>query len=234
MTPNGAGPLKITLSIFLLFFFLFIHLYAPEWLCLGKTIAGWGQIIGIFGILISGFILSIFLARGLLYKVIQSAAVRLFSVGTLAIIIWVVLVVGIIKVNNLTLRMAIERAISKGNLIVTSINEYKIKNGRYPISLEELNLAIPNTNICGFQNFTYVISKDEVDKLNDMTKKAERNESLSINDASSDTGGYELTVEMPRGILNWDVLVYWPLEKYPNYLKGGYAERFNSWVYVHE
>lgn len=226
--------LKVTLSIFVIFLFVFIHPYSTEWLCFGGRLAEWGQTIGLFGILISGAIFSVFLVNQVLSKIIKRIVIRLISTGILGIFFWVILIVAAAKINKYALSAAVWRAVASGNFIVSSINEYKIKNGSYPISLNDLNITIPKTNICAFQNFTYIKSNDEADDLSEMMKKTKKNETLSINDAGSATGGYELTVEMPQGVLNWDVLVYWPSEKYPSHLKGGDAERFDNWIYVHE
>ncbi len=45
---------------------------------------------------------------------------------------------------------------------------------------------------------------------------------------------WELSVQCPQGILNWDVFFYWPSKKYPHEIYGGYTERIGDWAYVHE
>jgi len=44
---------------------------------------------------------------------------------------------------------------------------------------------------------------------------------------------WELRINCPTGLLNHDVLVYWPTEKYPRRLYGGNTESVGRWVYVH-
>ncbi|MCZ6598532.1 MAG: hypothetical protein O7B99_12895 [Planctomycetota bacterium] len=45
---------------------------------------------------------------------------------------------------------------------------------------------------------------------------------------------WELRVPCGRGLLNWDVFVYWPSEEYPSAMYGGTVERMGAWAYVHE
>ena len=45
---------------------------------------------------------------------------------------------------------------------------------------------------------------------------------------------WELRVQCPYGLLNWDVFFYWPTGDYPEYIYGGVVERVNKWAYVWE
>jgi hypothetical protein len=45
---------------------------------------------------------------------------------------------------------------------------------------------------------------------------------------------WELRIECPNGLLNWDVFFYWPTQDYPKYIYGGGTERIGQWCYVHE
>ena len=44
---------------------------------------------------------------------------------------------------------------------------------------------------------------------------------------------WELRVNCSTGLLNHDAFVYWPTEKYPDYLYGGKTESIDNWVYIH-
>ena len=44
---------------------------------------------------------------------------------------------------------------------------------------------------------------------------------------------WELRVNCSTGLLNHDAFVYWPTEKYPEYLYGGKTESIGKWVYIH-
>ncbi|HED18333.1 MAG TPA: hypothetical protein ENI74_02380 [Gammaproteobacteria bacterium] len=44
---------------------------------------------------------------------------------------------------------------------------------------------------------------------------------------------WELRINCPTGLLNHDAFVYWPTQKYPQHLYGGYTEPIGGWVYVH-
>jgi hypothetical protein len=45
---------------------------------------------------------------------------------------------------------------------------------------------------------------------------------------------WELLVECPSGLMNWDVFFYWPTEKYPDSGYGGSIQKISNWAYVHE
>jgi len=45
---------------------------------------------------------------------------------------------------------------------------------------------------------------------------------------------YEVSIHCGSGGLNWDVFVYWPEGKYPDFMYGGWVERVGAWAYVHE
>lgn len=45
---------------------------------------------------------------------------------------------------------------------------------------------------------------------------------------------WELRVPCSVGMLNWDVFFYWPREKYPSHIYGGWVEAMGKWAYVHE
>lgn len=44
---------------------------------------------------------------------------------------------------------------------------------------------------------------------------------------------WELRINCPTGLLNHDAFVYWPTQKYPRHLYGGYTESIGGWVYIH-
>lgn len=234
MTLNGSRTFNICFFLFLVFVIIFIQPYFYAGLCGANSFTKWGQSIGIFGILIFGLLFSIFLVSKIVNRFFNRFVWRLIFTGAGGIAFSVLLIGLTFKVNNLALDMAVWRAINAGQVIISALNEYKLKNNIYPKSLIELGIAVPNTNVCAYPNFTYVLSKSDSDDMNDMVAKAQKNESLSINAAANNTGGYELTVEMPMGILNWDVLVYWPSENYPDHLKGGSAQHYGKWIYVNE
>ena len=45
---------------------------------------------------------------------------------------------------------------------------------------------------------------------------------------------WELRIQCPSGIINWDVFFYWPTERYPEEIYGGWVEKIGKWAYVHE
>ncbi len=44
---------------------------------------------------------------------------------------------------------------------------------------------------------------------------------------------WELRINCPTGLLNHDIFIYWPTQKYPQRLYGGSTESIGGWAYVH-
>ncbi len=44
---------------------------------------------------------------------------------------------------------------------------------------------------------------------------------------------WELRINCPTGLLNHDIFIYWPTQKYPQHLYGGSTESVGGWAYVH-
>lgn len=99
--------------------------------------------------------------------------------------------------------------------LISAIEAYKEAKGNYPSDLKslvpEFISEIPNTGLAGYPTFEY--------------RKA---------DTTTIFKQYELLIKTPSGGINWDVFVYWPEGNYPEYFYGGYPERIEEWVYVHE
>jgi hypothetical protein len=45
---------------------------------------------------------------------------------------------------------------------------------------------------------------------------------------------WALYVNVPQGVVNWDLFMYLPLQNYPDKGYGGWIERVGQWGYVHE
>ena len=45
---------------------------------------------------------------------------------------------------------------------------------------------------------------------------------------------WELRIQCSSGMVNWDVFFYWPTERYPEEIYGGWVEKIGKWAYVHE
>ncbi|HBN10055.1 MAG TPA: hypothetical protein DD435_15920 [Cyanobacteria bacterium UBA8530] len=45
---------------------------------------------------------------------------------------------------------------------------------------------------------------------------------------------WEIRIDCPMGILNWDTFYYWPTQRYPKQSHGGGVVRVGKWAYVHE
>jgi hypothetical protein len=133
--------------------------------------------------------------------------------------------------QNALRHLAIARAQSSSQEILHNIADSKNKNGDFP---QQIDLSKYNTGICAYQKFRYQKSVNQGETIESMSKKILEGKDLSISSSKVRTGGFELIIDMPLGLINWDVLVYWPSERYPKSMKGGSVETFGKWAYVHE
>jgi len=110
-------------------------------------------------------------------------------------------------------------AAERGEALIEAIDRFQAREGRLPGSLDELvprDLpSIPETGMMGFRSFEYVGPASE-------TAGEER---------LFET--YEIRVNLYQ-LLQFDSLVYWPEENYPDWMYGGGVERIGEWAYVHE
>ncbi len=93
--------------------------------------------------------------------------------------------------------------------VIRDLESSRSANGRYPDTV-----SLPPTGIAAYPSFRY--------RRAGSTEAEEKFE------------GYELSVDCPSGLLNWDRFVYWPSKTYPDGLYGGRVERIGDWAYVHE
>jgi hypothetical protein len=99
-------------------------------------------------------------------------------------------------------------------ILIEAIKSFEKTKGHPPEKLETITpdflVKIPGTGIGIFPNYEYSLHAPE----------------------NADT--WELRVPCPEGVLNWNLLFYWPSENYPSTIYGGYTERIGSWAYVNE
>lgn len=98
--------------------------------------------------------------------------------------------------------------------LIDALEKYNKDNGRYPAQLSELQYfyKVPHrTGMCGYGDYAYHIPKKD-----SLYRK------------------YELYVPCGGLGINFDSFVYWPEEKYPEYMYGGVVERIGTWAYVLE
>lgn len=108
---------------------------------------------------------------------------------------------------------AMRRAAARGTVLIEAIEKFHADNGRYPEKAGELiprYLAeMPFTGMAGYPEFKYLrISHDD----------------------RSPT--YRIWVSTPRGMMNFDSLLYHSDKQYDKYGSG--IERLGDWAYHHE
>jgi hypothetical protein len=200
MKPAVKSLFVIASLLSLALLFSALSAYLPESACLGKDFSNNILFFGLLGVLVIGSFVGFFVGK-LLFRKLPWAVLAGLGLGF-------ILVFCFAKAQNILIRSAVARAIERGEIVISAIDQYKITSGRFPESLSDLGVKIPTSNICAFQNFEY--------------------------EKYDEAGGYQLSVSMPSGGINWDVLVYRPNGNYPDHMEGGWPERFGKWVYVHE
>jgi hypothetical protein len=90
--------------------------------------------------------------------------------------------------------------------VVAGIEEHRRRTGRDPESVDT-----PYTGMMAYPSFRY--------------ERAQEGDRF---------GRYELSIDCPSGLINWDRFVYWPEGNYPGAMYGGGVERIGAWAYVHE
>lgn len=102
--------------------------------------------------------------------------------------------------------------------LVNAIRQYESKHKVPPRSLNDLipeHLSmVPSTGIGAYPSYEYATGSESR--------------------AASTDNTWILVVHTPIGLLNWDMLVYYPNQKYPATAYGGVLERIEDWAYVHE
>ena len=151
----------------------------------------------------------------LLYMCWAQVTALLSILGIITLLIVPVVVLTITRNTRLeTLRRGVSRVPGNAEPIIEALENFRRSNDRYPDSLGELVPTfiseIPQTGLAGYPDFQY-------DTANQDSLFRE----------------FELWVDTSKP-MNWDKFVYWPESGYPDFLYGGWTEKFGDWVYVHE
>jgi hypothetical protein len=122
-----------------------------------------------------------------------------------ALVLIVALPIGVL-LGNAVRRARFAAAADRAAPVIAGIEEHRRRTGRDPETVD-----LPYTGMMAYPSFSY--------------GRAQEGERF---------GRYELSIECPSGLLNWDRFVYWPEGGYPGCMYGGWVERIGAWAYVHE
>jgi hypothetical protein len=174
----------------------------------------------VFGLL-GALMLSVLATPFMLHRATREVALATFC-GALT---FVAVAVAALHLHNDARMIAFGRVAQDAEPLVDALNDFAAREGRPPGALEELIPEyldqVPSASH-GLGNFHY------------------QQYALGLTATDVDTAEHvapapwSLLVHCGRGMLNWDVFVYWPGEQYPNEMYGGYVERVGRWAYVHE
>ncbi len=100
----------------------------------------------------------------------------------------------------------------RGQAIIDAVEAYHMDKGTYPGCVDDFVPVylkqLPSTGLAGYPEFEYT--------------------------QGDNTIPYAITVNTPRGVLNWDQFIYWPTGEYDKQYWGGWIEPIGKWVYFHE
>ena len=100
----------------------------------------------------------------------------------------------------------------RGQAIIDAVEAFHRDRGAYPDCVEDFVPAylkeMPKTGLAGYPEFNYRKGDDAIP--------------------------YVVSVDTPRGALNWDEFIYWPTGDYDKQYWGGRIEPVGKWVYFHE
>ncbi|WP_417378762.1 hypothetical protein [Gimesia sp.] len=106
----------------------------------------------------------------------------------------------------------------RSRFLVEAIEDYTRDHTRHPETLEQLVpdylTAVPGTGMMAYPEYEYYVSAD-------YQWWPEQNPWI-------------LVVRTPSGGPNWDMMLYFPKQDYPENGYGGWLERVGDWAYVHE
>jgi hypothetical protein len=100
----------------------------------------------------------------------------------------------------------------RSSSLIVAIEQFERAHGAPPTSLDELvpeySANVPSTGVPAYPRYEFT--------------------------SRVANARWELRVQCPLGLMNWDVFFYWPGTDYPNAIYGGSVERIGGWAYVHE
>jgi len=106
----------------------------------------------------------------------------------------------------------------RSQLLIDAIEAFERENDSPPASLNDLIPdylnAVPSTGMNAYPNFEYQTGTE--------TQKLYYN------------NPWVLSVFTPSGLINFDMMLYFPKQNYPTLDYGGRLERIGHWAYVHE
>ena len=178
----------------------------------GQPLDGWDNL----ALLLAAVALMAAAVGGFLSLFPRTRAVGVFLAP--ASIIFVVSFVAASYAGSAVRMLGFERFAERAQPVVDAIESYARQNGQPPASLAELFpdylASVPSTGVGSAPEFRYISGE-----------QAKRD---------YDGNPWVLQLDVSTGALNWDILVYYPLQNYPEHGHGGRLERIGGWAYVHE
>jgi hypothetical protein len=106
----------------------------------------------------------------------------------------------------------------RSEAVVSAVRQYEQDHGAPPSDLSQLAprylAAPPTTGMGAYPEYRYHCGAEALERFHGNT--------------------WALSVFTPRGLINFDMMIYLPNQEYPDRGYGGVLVRVGSWAYVHE
>ena len=126
--------------------------------------------------------------------------------------------IGGIVLGDKTRKAGMQSFSQRSQSLITAINEYERDHSAPPQSLNDLVPdyipAVPSTGMMAYPEYRYHTGDEAKEQYAD--------------------NPWALSVSTPSGGINFDMMLYFPNQIYPEHGYGGWLERIGDWAYVHE
>jgi hypothetical protein len=143
---------------------------------------------------------------------------RRWSFLLMVSILFIPCCIGGIVLGHKARRLGMQRFAQRSQSLVAAIKEYERDRSSPPHSLEDLVPGylpvIPSTGMMAYPEYRYCAGEKAKKYYAD--------------------NPWALTVSTPSGGINFDMMLYFPEQNYPERGYGGSLERLGGWAYVHE
>lgn len=187
-----------------------------EWLSttsIGSSLFLWGQIFYLIPLMVAVLSMPVFIVC-LCFPSTRPHSLNYFLLSPL----FILCCIGGIFLGQRIRKAGMESFAMRSLPLINAIKKYELDHSSPPASLNELVpnylQAIPSTGMMAYPEYRYHTGIEAKEKYND--------------------NPWAVSVFTPSGGINFDMMLYFPIQNYPIHGYGGSIERIAQWAYVHE
>ena len=216
--PRPNAPMKLADRTLLVILISSAIVYFPfsQWIStarIGTTFFLWGQLIYLVPLLAAVLALPV-LVICLFFRRTR----RLSFVFLMVSALYISSCIGGIILGHKTRMAGMRSFAQRSQFLINAISSYERDHSAPPHSLEDLVPeylpAVPNTDMMAYPEYCYHAGNEAREHYAD--------------------NPWALSVFTPGGGINFDMMLYFPKQNYPDRAYGGRLERIDDWAYVHE